>query len=169
MLAVLEVDEATLPLIVPAVQPRVIVFTNLFRDQLDRYGEVDTVAQAWERALAGVQAETTLVLNADDPAVAHLGDARARADGAGPRVLYYGVDDVAAAGSADQHASDFRTCLRCGAELRYEATFYGHIGHWRCDRCGNRRPAPDVRITADPRGRRCDATDDHVARPASCM
>ena len=72
-LAILEVDEATLPAIAATVAPRAIVFTNLFRDQLDRYGEVDTVAQAWQRALARAPRETTLVLNADDPAVAHLG------------------------------------------------------------------------------------------------
>jgi UDP-N-acetylmuramyl tripeptide synthase len=142
-LAVLEVDEATLPHIVPAAQPRAIVFTNLFRDQLDRYGEVDTVAQAWQRALAQAAPDTTLVLNADDPAVAHLGDELP----SGVHALYYGIDDATAAGDAKQHASDFRTCLRCGAEIRYTATFYGHIGHWRCDSCGNRRPSPDVRIT----------------------
>ena len=140
-LAVLEVDEATLPLIVPEVRPRAAVFTNLFRDQLDRYGEVDTVAQAWERALARAPESMTLVLNADDPAIAHLG-AAAR----GP-VVYYGVDDSSVASDAGEHASDFRTCLRCGAELRYDLTFYGHIGHWRCDACGNARPSPDVRIT----------------------
>ncbi|MBF6600236.1 MAG: DUF1727 domain-containing protein [Dehalococcoidia bacterium] len=143
-LAVLEVDEATLPLIVPAVRPRVIVFTNLFRDQLDRYGEVDTVAQAWQRALTQAPPGTTLVLNADDPAVARLADDAP----ASARVLYYGIDDAGAGGSAEQHASDFRTCLRCGAELAYDVTFYGHIGHWRCPGCGNGRPAPAVRVTA---------------------
>jgi UDP-N-acetylmuramyl tripeptide synthase len=149
-LAILEVDEATLPEITSAVAPRVILFTNLFRDQLDRYGEVDTVANLWERALAGADSKqqtanskgaAAIVLNADDPAVAHLGR------GAAGRVVYYGVDDVSAAGPGDEHASDFRTCLDCGAELAYTATFYGHIGHWRCAACGNARPAPDVRAT----------------------
>jgi len=141
-LAILEVDEATLPHIVPAVRPRAVVFTNLFRDQLDRYGEVDTVAQAWARALERAPASMTLVLNADDPAVAFLGR------GARGPVLYYGIDDATAAVAGDEHASDFRTCLACGAELRYDLTFYGHIGHWRCDACGNARPQPDIRITA---------------------
>jgi UDP-N-acetylmuramyl tripeptide synthase len=141
-IAILEVDEATLPEIVREVRPRTIVFTNLFRDQLDRYGEVDAVAAAWRRALAepGTE-ERALVLNADDPAVAHL--AR-NYDG---RVLYYGVDDVSAAGESVEHASDFRTCLNCSADLVYTATFYGHIGHWRCPACGNARPTPDVAVT----------------------
>jgi UDP-N-acetylmuramyl tripeptide synthase len=139
-LSILEVDEATLPEITRAVSPKVIVFTNLFRDQLDRYGEVDTVAASWARALAG-DTGPTLVLNADDPAVAHLGPAY------GGRVVYYGIDDVTAGGAGDDHASDFRTCLNCGEEIAYTTAFYGHIGHWRCPACGNARPAPEVRVT----------------------
>jgi len=139
--AILEVDEATLPEIARSVPLRAAVFTNLFRDQLDRYGEVDTVARSWQRALGAAPEEMTCVLNADDPAVAHLGR------NAHGRVLYYGVDDVAAGGPAVEHASDFRTCLQCGAELRYDVTFYGHIGHWRCDACGNQRPRPDISVT----------------------
>ena len=154
-LAIMEVDEATLPEIVREVAPRAVVFTNLFRDQLDRYGEVDTVAKSWERALAAAAAETTLVLNADDPAVAHLGRS------APGRVLYYGVDDAAAGIDSDEHASDFRTCLDCGAELAYDVTFYGHIGHWRCSSCPNRRPAPHVRVTRVALGQ--DATSLTIA------
>jgi len=158
-LAILEVDEATLPEIVREAAPRAIVFTNLFRDQLDRYGEVDTVAKSWERALSdskqqpqdskqqtanskdGGVAGPTLVLNADDPAIAHLGRS------APGRVLYYGVDDAAVGLATDEHASDFRTCLDCGSELAYDVTFYGHIGHWRCTACPNHRPEPHVRVT----------------------
>lgn len=140
-IAILEVDEATLPAITRAVAPRAIVFTNLFRDQLDRYGEVDAVAAAWRRALSAASDGMTLVLNADDPAVAHLGSA------APGRTLYYGVDDDSAAGDAIDHASDFRTCLNCGATLEFAATYYGHIGRWRCPSCGNARSAPAVRLT----------------------
>jgi UDP-N-acetylmuramyl tripeptide synthase len=129
-----------LPEVATAVAPRVIVFTNLFRDQLDRYGEVDTVAASWERALASGPTPT-LVLNADDPAVAHLGRAYAG------RAIYYGIEDTTAGGPGDDHASDFRTCLDCGAEIVYAATFYGHIGHWRCPACGKARPTPEVRVT----------------------
>lgn len=141
-LVILEIDEATLPEMARETKPAVIVFTNLFRDQLDRYGEVDTVARAWARALRELQvAPPAIVLNADDPGVAHLGR-----DYAG-RVLYFGIDDASAGAQVVEHASDFRTCLRCGADLAYAATFYGHIGHWRCPSCGNARPAPDIRIT----------------------
>ena len=160
-LAILEVDEATLPQIMSAVDLRVALFTNLFRDQLDRYGEVDTVAKSWERALHQAArdngAGVIVALNADDPAVAHLGTV------APGRVVYYGVDDVRAGGAADEHASDFRTCLRCGAELTYDVTFYGHIGHWRCPACGNARPRPDVRLTS------ISAVDDAVAGDAVAL
>jgi UDP-N-acetylmuramyl tripeptide synthase len=168
-LAILEIDEATLPEIVREAQPRAIVFTNLFRDQLDRYGEVDAVAASWRRALAepgsgthdgllsssqasGLQhpaAPQIIVLNADDPAVAHLGR------GYRGEVVYYGVEDVTASADSVEHASDFRNCLECGGELSYSATFYGHVGHWRCPSCGNTRPSPDVRLTRlelDPGG-----------------
>jgi len=140
-LGVLEVDEATVPEAALALTPRVIVFTNLFRDQLDRYGEVDTVAQVWRAAVAELPESTTLVLNADDPAVASLaGDAR------GP-VLTYGIEDTSVASDAElglDHAADYRFCLACGSELEYSAAFYGHIGHWRCPSCGRARPAPDL-------------------------
>jgi len=140
-LGIVEVDEASLPAVAEALRPRAVVFTNLFRDQLDRYGEVDAVAALWERMLGAAPPDMTVVLNADDPAVAHL------ARGARGRVLTYGIDDPAIGGPPVDHASDFRTCLDCGAELAYERAYYGHLGHWRCPSCGNARPAPDVRAT----------------------
>ena len=140
-LGVFEVDEATLPEAARALAPRAIVFTNLFRDQLDRYGEVDSVAQLWQRTLASLPDTTTAVLNADDPAVASLA-AHARG-----RVLTYGIEDTRVAQEHLDHASDYRFCLSCGAELSYTAAFFGHVGHWRCPSCGNTRPAPDVRAT----------------------
>jgi UDP-N-acetylmuramyl tripeptide synthase len=140
-LGVFEVDEATLPEAVAALRPRAIVFTNLFRDQLDRYGEVDTVARLWQRTVAGLGAGTTLVLNADDPAVASLAQSTAAP------VLTFGIEDTRVAEERLEHASDYRFCLSCGEELAYSAAFFGHVGHWRCPGCGRARPAPDVRAT----------------------
>ena len=155
-LGVFEVDEATLPEAASALAPRAIVFMNLFRDQLDRYGEVDTVAQLWQRTVAALPASTTLVLCADDPAVASL----ARA--ASGRVLTYGIEDARGGVNELEHASDYRFCLVCGAELLYETAFYGHVGHWRCPSCGNARPRPDVAAVcvepASPRSTRLTVT-----------
>ena len=140
-LGVFEVDEATLPEAARALHPRAVVFTNLFRDQLDRYGEVDTVAALWRETLAQLPPDTTAVLCADDPAVASLAEV-AR----GP-VLTFGIEDRRVAQETLDHASDYRFCLSCGEELVYEGAFYGHVGHWRCPGCGRARPVPDVRAT----------------------
>ncbi len=137
-----EVDEATMPLVARAVEPRAVLFTNLFRDQLDRYGEVETVATLWRTALRSFPAEVTLVLNADDPAVASLSDV------ALGRVVLYGVDDETQAGGPLEHAADARWCYACGAELEYTVVFYGHLGHWRCPGCRRARPTPDVAVSS---------------------
>jgi UDP-N-acetylmuramyl tripeptide synthase len=147
--AVFEVDEAAFPAVVAEARPRVVVVTNLFRDQLDRYGEVDTVIERWRAALAVLTARSTLVLNADDPAVASLGDSFAG------RVLFYGVADVQPAPGADgtrgqptDEVIDTRTCPRCHAPLEYARRFYSHVGHWRCPACGSARPAPTIEARA---------------------
>jgi UDP-N-acetylmuramyl tripeptide synthase len=139
-LGVFEVDEATVPEAAWAVRPRVILFTNLFRDQLDRYGEVEYVAEVWRKAVAAWPKVATLVLNADDPSVAALGK---QSSG---RVVYYGLRDASLGTGTLEHAADARWCTGCGAELAYAAVFYGHLGHWRCPGCGNERPAADVGI-----------------------
>ncbi|MDI6857976.1 MAG: MurT ligase domain-containing protein [Dehalococcoidia bacterium] len=148
-LGVFEVDEATLPQAVAALSPRALVFTNLFRDQLDRYGEVDSIAARWRATLKAAPPSTTVVLNSDDPSVAAL-EAVAR----GP-VLLYGVEDAAAALSEPEHAADSRWCAGCGLEYQYEMVFYGHIGHWRCPGCSLLRREPEVRaesVRFDPAG-----------------
>ena len=137
-LGIFEVDEATLPLVADAVRPRGVLFTNLFRDQLDRYGEVETVAAVWRAAVPGLPPEATVVLNVDDPSVAAL------ATVAQGRVLTYGMKDTSSGEGKLEHAADARWCTVCGNELEYSAVMYGHLGHWRCPKCGNTRAEPDV-------------------------
>lgn len=140
-LAILEVDEAAITSLFPQLRPRVAVFTNLFRDQLDRYGEVDSIAEGWRDALSEAAARgesPTLVLNADDPSVAQIAE-----DGR-EHVVMFGVDDPAAALSGVEHASDARFCGRCGGPFEYSAVYIGHVGVWRCPSCGASRPRPDV-------------------------
>ena len=151
--AVFEVDEAAFAAVVAAVQPRVVAVTNLFRDQLDRYGEVDTVAERWRDALRGLPTTTTLALNADDPTVASLGN------GAAGPVVYYGVantSDSAPNGEAPGEVVDTRTCPRCGSVLDFPLRFFSHVGHWACPQCGYARPAPAV----EARDVRLDGLDD---------
>ena len=145
-IGVFEVDEATLPEADEALSPRVVAFTNLFRDQLDRYGEVEHVAEVWRRAVAALPPTVTVVLNADDPSIAAL--ARAAAG----RVLFYGLDDPSCGVEGVEHAADARWCAApaargdgpCGGELTYAVVYYGHLGHWRCPQCGASRPEPAV-------------------------
>ena len=152
-LGLFEVDEATVPAALRHVRPRAVLLTNLFRDQLDRYGEVHFVADLWTKALAGLPPDATVILNADDPLVASLGaDLEARQGGSpgperGRTLLRFGVGDVTA-GTADvPHASDARLCPLCGAAYRYTVAFYGHLGHYACSGCGAARPMPDVEAT----------------------
>ena len=136
-IGVLEVDEAALPALLPRLRPRAALFLNLFRDQLDRYGEVDSVAEGWRRALEADVSGMTLVLNADDPSVAQLAGA-----GRG-EVVTFGVEDRSVALSGVDHAADARFCA-CGAAFSYDAVYMGHVGLWRCEGCGRRRPEADV-------------------------
>jgi lipid II isoglutaminyl synthase (glutamine-hydrolysing) len=139
-LGLFETDEAALPRALDETQPQLVLLHNLFRDQLDRYGEVDTIALAWRAALEQLPASTTVLLNADDPAIAALGD------GLSQRVRYYGLEDTRQAGQGATHFADSQFCRRCGAPYDYSATFYAHIGHYACPRCGLRRPVPHFRL-----------------------
>ena len=144
-ISILEVDEAVVPQVIQTIPPRVLVFTNLFRDQLDRYGEVDSVATRWQKAIQRLPTNTVLVLNADDPTTASL------ASSFEGRVLYFGIDDPSLdlakqPDAAERHqVIDARTCPRCGGEYTYELRFYSHMGHYHCMQCGYARPQPDVR------------------------
>jgi UDP-N-acetylmuramyl tripeptide synthase len=139
-LGLFEVDEFWLPQLLQGLKPRAVLLANLFRDQLDRYGELETIGQRWLEATASLPAGTGLVLNADDPLVADLGRER-------PGVTYFGVDDDAVARPEMQHAADSKHCRRCGHPYRYEAIYLGHLGSYGCPNCGARRPEPTVRAT----------------------
>jgi UDP-N-acetylmuramyl tripeptide synthase len=133
-----EVDEFWLDRVVAQLQPRALLLGNLFRDQLDRYGELETIADRWAATVAAAP-DTKLVLNADDPLVADLGrDSPAR------RVTYFGVQDDAMALSGMAHASDSKHCRRCGAPYVYDAVYMGHLGRYHCPNGDSRRPQPDV-------------------------
>jgi UDP-N-acetylmuramyl tripeptide synthase len=138
-LGLFEVDELWLDGLAAQLHPRVVVLGNLFRDQLDRYGELDTIAEHWAAAVGpgGPAAQARLVCNADDPVVADLG--RDRAD-----VVYYGVDDDSLALAGMTHAADAKHCRRCGAPYTFDAIYLGHLGHYHCGSCGQRRPSPTV-------------------------
>jgi UDP-N-acetylmuramyl tripeptide synthase len=141
-----EVDEAWLPRVAAQLDPSLIVLGNLFRDQLDRYGEMEALAGEWASLVAASDGRTGFVLNADDPTIADLGR-----DGDGsPRagVTYFGIEDAAQALPEFQHAFDAKHCRRCEHPYEYERAFVGHLGHYACPSCGASRPAADVAATA---------------------
>jgi UDP-N-acetylmuramyl tripeptide synthase len=140
-----EVDEAWLPRVSAQLDPATIVLGNLFRDQLDRYGEMEALADEWARTVAERSGHSAFVLNADDPLIADLGrDSEER-----PRegVVYFGIEDAAQALPELQHAFDAKHCRRCGHPYAYERAFVGHLGHYSCPNCGAERPRPDVAAT----------------------
>ncbi len=141
-LGLFEVDELWLGSLAEQLQPRAILLGNLFRDQLDRYGELETIAERWQQLVQHDRAK--LVLNADDPLIADLG--RERSD-----AVYFGVDDHSLALPGMAHAADAKHCRRCGAPYVFDAIYLGHLGHYHCPSCGQTRPAPlvwasDVRL-----------------------
>jgi len=140
-LALLEVDEAALPEILQRVKPRALSLGNLFRDQLDRYGELEIVAERWRAAVRQLDPKTVLSVNADDPVVGELADGRELA-------LRFGIDDVGHARPGLQHAADSKYCVRCGRPYVYDAVYVGHLGAYRCEACGHRRPSLDVAARA---------------------
>lgn len=136
-LALLEVDEATVPKLCEQVSPKMAIITNFFRDQLDRYGELDTTVRLVRDALPP---ETTLILNADDPLVAQL--ARKAKN-----TLFYGVEKLPESSSESQETREARFCPQCGTELSYSLFHYGQLGVYACLQCAFARPQPQVLAT----------------------
>jgi UDP-N-acetylmuramyl tripeptide synthase len=136
-LGLLEVDEAALPEVIRRVHPRAVCLGNLFRDQLDRYGELELVAERWRGAVASLDEASALVVNGDDPQLGALATEHRL-------TTVYGLDDPRVARPALQHAADSKYCIRCGTPYDYAAAYVGHLGDYRCPNCGHARPALEV-------------------------
>jgi lipid II isoglutaminyl synthase (glutamine-hydrolysing) len=135
---VFEIDEASLPKAVEEIKPKATIVLNLFRDQLDRYGELESIAKKIESALGALPEGSTALLNADDPRVAEIGLGLPRPP------LWYGLDDTSVAARELPHAADARTCPRCGASLHFEAVYVGHDGVYECPNHDFARPKPKI-------------------------
>jgi lipid II isoglutaminyl synthase (glutamine-hydrolysing) len=156
-LGLFEVDELWLDELAAELHPRFVLLGNLFRDQLDRFGELEAIAESWERVLGGQgriasnedpppgNQAPRLILNADDPLIADIGRERSE-------VLYFGVEDDSLALPGMAHAADAKHCRRCGAPYEFDAVYLGHLGHYHCPSCGQTRPEPAVtasKVTLD--------------------
>ena len=134
--AIFEVDENALPLILNQITPDYLVLLNLFRDQLDRYGEINTIAQKWHNAINKLPEKTKLILNADDPQIAYIGMQTKL------QSLYFSLEGKQEAKS--QHAADSVSCPKCGNKLIFANITFSHLGKWKCDTCGLQRPNPTL-------------------------
>jgi lipid II isoglutaminyl synthase (glutamine-hydrolysing) len=138
---VFEIDEASLPKAIDEIEPEVAIVLNLFRDQLDRYGELESIAKKIESALTQLPESSRALLNADDPRVAEIGL------GLPSPPLWFGLDDTRVAMRELPHAADARTCPRCGTSLTFEAVYVGHDGVYRCPKGDFARPTPQMTAT----------------------
>jgi len=138
---VFEIDEASLPRAIDEIQPKAALVLNLFRDQLDRYGELESIAKKIESALTHLPEGSTAILNADDPRVAEIGLSLTQPP------LWFGLDDPTVAVHELPHAADARTCPRCGTSLIFDAVYVGHDGVYRCPNGDFKRPTPEITAT----------------------
>jgi UDP-N-acetylmuramyl tripeptide synthase len=131
--AILEVDENVVPKVLPQVQPNSILGLNLFRDQLDRYGEVDTISERWQRAIVDLPSDTVAILNADDPTLSSLGQKLVET---GKKVKFFGLSEPEQYLDEIPHAVDSIYCPSCGHPLEYRGVYLSHLGDYSCPSCG---------------------------------
>jgi UDP-N-acetylmuramyl tripeptide synthase len=137
-----EIDEATIPLAVPEIQPDVVVITNIFRDQLDRYGELYAVARALNTMLENLPETSTILLNGNDPQVANFG-LKTKA-----KKLYFGLDTTEVGTPVPEQSADIIRCVKCNEDLNYKVAYMSHLGIYSCPNCGYTLPKLDIAVTS---------------------
>ncbi len=159
------VDEATLPVLLRHFHPQILVLLNLFRDQLDRYGEVDTIAAKWADILQELPKGTKVVINGDDPQLAYLGYELEKAWNELPGnreiermrhpqssthddIQYFGLNDESLFLPHIEHATDSIYCPKCGNRLTFGGVYFSHLGKWACGQCGFMHPEVAVSTQA---------------------
>ncbi len=136
--AILEVDENIFPKVLKPLEPRIILCLNLFRDQLDRYGEVDTISKRWTKVISTLPADTVVISNADDPTLSYLGQQLNQ------KVLFFGLNEPEHYLEAIPHAVDSIYCPRCGHSLDYQGIYLSHLGDFTCPSCGFSKSRPSL-------------------------
>ncbi len=127
--AILEVDENTLPILLTQIPtPEAIIILDLFRDQLDRYGEVNATADKWKKSMEKLSDKTLVVANADDPLVCYTASFA-------KKVSYFTIDNINKKQQQLSHAVDSTTCPKCTSTLTYSAIAYSHLGNYKCTSC----------------------------------
>jgi UDP-N-acetylmuramyl tripeptide synthase len=149
--AIFEVDENTLPLAIEQITPFAVIALNLFRDQLDRYGELDTIAKKWKKALEDLPQSSFVILNGDDPQIAYLGSQKSKVKGQKERnIHFFGLPPSEMKQTELQHGADSIYCPNCHSRLAYSAISFSHVGSWKCLHCGLKRPSPEIKNIRSP-------------------
>ncbi|MBD2144779.1 MurT ligase domain-containing protein [Sphaerospermopsis sp. FACHB-1194] len=136
--AILEVDENIVPKVLKPLQPKIIICLNLFRDQLDRYGEVDIISKKWTQVISTLPEETVVIPNADDPTLSYLGQQLNQ------KVLFFGLNEPENYLESIPHAVDSIYCPRCGHSLDYQGVYLSHLGDFSCPSCGFSKSQPSL-------------------------
>jgi UDP-N-acetylmuramyl tripeptide synthase len=135
-----EVDEASVPKVAAEAELSLLAVLNLFRDQLDRYGELAYTGKVIASAFPDLPRNGRVILNADDPLVASL-------ERSAETPVFFGVDEPSLDTGTLQHIADSKDCPACGTALRYDAVYFGHVGDYRCPNCSFARPEPAYRAS----------------------
>lgn len=139
---VFEIDEGTMQHVIPEIQPDVVVITNIFRDQLDRFGELYAVARSLDRVLEDLPETSTIILNGNDPQVANFGlNARARR-------VFFGLDTTEIGTPVPEQSADVIRCIHCQEDLEYKVAYLSHLGLYRCPNCNYTLPSLDIAATS---------------------
>lgn len=139
---IFEIDEGTMQHVVPEIQPDVVVITNIFRDQLDRFGELYAVARSLEKVLEDLPDTSTIILNGNDPQVANFGQ-HARA-----KRLFFGLNTNDVGTPVPDISADVIRCIHCQEDLDYKVAYLSHLGLYRCPNCGYTLPELDIAATS---------------------
>ncbi len=137
-----EIDEGTMPLVMPEIKPDVVVITNIFRDQLDRYGELYSVAKALDKTLEDLPESSTMLLNGNDPQVANFG-LKAKA-----KRLFFGLETTEIGTPVPEQSADIIRCIHCQEDLQYKVAYMSHLGLYSCPNCGYTLPPLDIAATS---------------------
>jgi UDP-N-acetylmuramyl tripeptide synthase len=148
---VFEIDEGTMQHVIPEIQPDVVVITNIFRDQLDRFGELYAVARSLDKVLEGLPETSTIVLNGNDPQVANFGQ------NAKAKRVFFGLNTTEVGTPVPDISADVIRCIHCQEDLEYKVAYLSHLGLYRCPNCGYTLPdldiaATSVKLAADGKG-----------------
>lgn len=131
--AILEVDENVFSKISDDIEPDFLICLNLFRDQLDRYGEIDSISKKWKKTVDNF-VKTEMILNADDPQIAYLGNKSKL------KTYYFGLNKDVAKTKLPEHGTDSTYCPNCGNKLSFDHYYFSHLGVWECKNCKFKRP-----------------------------